>query len=119
MLRTVISAAAAVALLSSQSFARPCTPYERGVHDAAKAVKGFRGSDEFADFGWAIAGPFNRWLKTIQSLQDDSEHARQLLGDYGFVPADIYNVANQYRDKGYLDEFYKDTERAIDSLKCP
>jgi hypothetical protein len=117
---TLVAASSLPFFFADESHAarKRCSEYERRVYEVAVTVRGFRQNDEFAFYGWGTGGPYNKWLQELQALQDNVEQGRELLGAHGFAPMDIYNVANQYRTVGGLDEFYQETERNIGSLKC-
>lgn len=118
MLKFAICASVSVVVCCPPAEAKNCSPFERQVYAIAKKVRGFQKSDDFANYGWSIGGPFNDDMKRIQSLQNDNESALKLMGEHEFAPMDIYNVANQYRTHHGLDGFYAKIERSITTLKC-
>jgi hypothetical protein len=109
----------ALALTITPAAAKKCSVYERQVYEIAQVVAKFRHSDQFVNvYGWAVGGPFSKWLKRIQALQDDTENVRKLMGEHGFTPMDIHSVADAYRTAGGLDAFYQGVENSVNGLKC-
>lgn len=106
-------------LIATQASASACSPYERQVYDAAKAVAKFRQAPQFTKtYGWSAAGPYQKWLTQLQALSDDKEQAREFLIAHEFAPMEIYSVADEFRTAGKLDSFYQDVEKNIIAFKC-
>ncbi|GAA4178860.1 hypothetical protein [Shinella granuli] len=114
----IIGAAAATLLVGMTASAAACTTYEREVYDVAKAVESFRETAHFSEYGWSAKAPYNKWLNRVRELSDDEENARKLMTSHGFIPMEIYSVADEYRTAGGLDNFYKDRDKDIKSLRC-
>ena len=117
-----IAVSAAILIVASSvlpAAAHACSDYERQVYKTAQAVEEFRETRQFRDeYGWSAAGPYNQWLNRIRELNDDKEKALDLLGSHGFVPMEIYSVADEFRTAGGLDSFYRGLDKDIKSLRC-
>ncbi|SMQ65790.1 hypothetical protein SAMN06295905_1317 [Devosia lucknowensis] len=119
MIRQKKLAAIVAALIIGTSPAIACTSYEQEVFNVAMAVEGFRKSTDFTqDYGWAPGGPYGQWLSKIRQLSEDEVNARGLLIAHGFVPMDIYMVADEFRTAGKLDSYFTQVDAAIAGLEC-
>ena len=58
----------------------------------------FKDDSEFARLGFAIGGPYNTWLQSIDSLQDSTEGpaALEVLNELGFFVGDIWELGMAY-----------------------
>ncbi|GLR49742.1 hypothetical protein KYK30_14360 [Shinella yambaruensis] len=114
----ITGTASAFLLVGMTASAAACTAYEREVYEVAKAVESFRETAHFSEYGWSSKAPYSKWLSRIRQLSDDEEQARKLMISHGFIPMEIYSVADEFRTAGGLDGFYKDRDKDIKSLRC-
>jgi hypothetical protein len=114
----MIGTASAILLAGMTASATACTAYEREVYNVVKAVESFRETVHFSEYGWSTKAPYTKWLNRVRELSDDKENARKLMISHGFIPMEIYSVADEFRTNGALDSFYKDRDEDIKSLRC-
>ena len=63
-----------------------------------KQLHAFKEDAEFALFGFAQGGPYNAWLRSIESLQDSSQGPPgfKVLNELGFFVGDIWGLGMAY-----------------------
>ena len=56
-------------------------------------LREFKDDPEFAQVGFAIGGPYNEWLTTIDTLEDD---ALEVLNELGFLAGEVMMLGLEY-----------------------
>jgi len=102
----------------TNAYSAVCTPFEAAVFKLVDEAQAFQHTKSFKEYGWSSAGPTNNWLPRFQETRNQ-EKGLQFMRDYGFLLAEAYQVADEYRTTGFLDDFYKEIEANIqNSTRC-
>lgn len=88
----------AIVLLSIQIAVGQNSSSEEKIFEEFKSLYNelleFKGSDDFKKYGFAIGGPYNYWLKKIQTLKNDPNS--KLLLRRGFVAGELETLGLSY-----------------------
>lgn len=115
-----MKAAAILALLCfplcSPVLAEDCSDFEIAVADLWRRAVAFQETVAFREFGFSKAGPTGGWLDDFKRLNGANDNSLRFLQTYGFAVGDIYMVADEYRTKGRLDDFFADLSASFVQL---
>ncbi|MCY3564499.1 MAG: hypothetical protein OXH26_11345 [bacterium] len=77
----------------------------------------FKDDPEFAEVGFAIDGPYNQWLTTIESLDDE---APEVLNELGFFAAEVMMLGLDYviYDQERIDYLEQLIKAGISEATC-
>ena len=77
----------------------------------------FKDDPEFAQVGFAIGGPYNEWLTTIDALEDD---ALEVLDELGFLAGEVMMLGMEYvtHSQEGIDYFERLIEAGISLALC-
>jgi len=104
-----------IALTTPTLAAGKCSSFEATVFSMTDEAMRLRKNRKFQEYGWSAAGPTKNWIGRWHNLSDEKMH--DFLVKYGFILGDVYNVVDEYRTEGYLDNSYAEIEERILTAK--
>lgn len=105
------SAAFALIVMTQFASAETCSDFEQTVYELIYQAQDFQKTDAFREYGWSRNGPTQGWLDRWKEIRDmDNDLHLQFMQKYGYVPGELYSVADAYRTGSY-DSFYADIEK--------